>query len=107
MTCSSIPGLRHYKYYLALSLAFAGKFDLAIGILEVFADDPMSGVRLRQNLALIYGLAGMEEKAANIAAKDLDEAGVANNLAYYAQLRNLSSKGRAQAIFGTTGNTNP
>jgi Flp pilus assembly protein TadD len=86
---------------LALSLAFTGNFELAIGILEVFADDPLAGVRLRQNLALIYGLADMQEKAAKMAAKDLDEAGVANNLAYYAHLRELSSKARAQAVFGT------
>jgi Flp pilus assembly protein TadD len=85
---------------LALSLASVGKYPAAIGILKILADDPASSIRLRQNLALVYGLAGMEEDAARINAIDIDPAGIANNLAYYRQIRKLSSQARAQAIFG-------
>ena len=49
-----------------------------------------AGLRVRQNLALVYGLAGQTEKAAAVASMDLKDEEVRNNLAYYQSLRKLA-----------------
>jgi Flp pilus assembly protein TadD len=83
---------------LGLSLALSGKFDEALPMLEIAARDPAATPRIRQNLALAYGLAGDEEKAAATAAIDLDPAKVQANLGYYEYLRLLHGKALAAAI---------
>ena len=85
---------------LALSLALSGDYDAAIRHLSEIAGDPAATARNRQNLALVHGLAGDVEKAAEIGRLDLDEAQVRNNLAYYARLRALPAAERSAAILG-------
>ncbi|MCH8038427.1 MAG: hypothetical protein IIC53_15070, partial [Proteobacteria bacterium] len=80
-----------------------GDFDEATRILREIAADPLATVRNRQNLALVYGLAGQPAKAAKIARMDLDEAAVRNNLAYYETLRALSGHAKATAVLGRYG----
>ena len=74
---------------LALSLAFDGRFDEAISYLSVLVDSALATVQHRQNLALVYGLAGRMREAARIARMDLDEESVQKNLAYYELLSGL------------------
>lgn len=85
---------------IAFSYLLSGEFDEAIKILEEMADDPLASPRNRQNLALAYGLAGEDEKARVMARRDLNEAQVENNLAYYVELRNLSGRERRAALLG-------
>lgn len=82
----------------ALSLALSGDFGAAESTLGEIAEDIGAPPRYRLNLALIYGLAGDDKKAATIARTSLDEASVRNNLAYYAMLRGLNDKARTAAI---------
>jgi len=81
-----------------LSQALAGDYDGAIATLHRVATDPRASSRNRLNLALVLGLAGRSEDAAQVARIDLDEKAVRSNLAYYAELRALSPAARAQAI---------
>lgn len=85
---------------LAISLALSGTYDEAIGILTIVARDPAAVVRYRLNLALVYGLAGDDAKAAETARLDLNESAVQNNLAYYKKLRAMTPEDRAKAILG-------
>lgn len=68
---------------LGFSYALAGDYGQAIAILEGVTDDPQATARHRQNLALVYGLAGDDEAAARMAALDYDPGTVERNLAYY------------------------
>ncbi|HLI13322.1 MAG TPA: tetratricopeptide repeat protein [Alphaproteobacteria bacterium] len=83
---------------LGLSLALAGDSKAAIDILRTVTTDPAASPRHRANLALALGLAGRMDEAAQVARIDLDERAVRSNLAYYAELRQLSPTARAQAI---------
>ncbi len=85
---------------LALSLALSRDYRTAVATLSELADRTDASPRHRLNLALIYGLAGDDKKAAAVARTTLDEAAVANNLAYYAMLRGMDDKARANAIMG-------
>ncbi|MFN4284005.1 MAG: tetratricopeptide repeat protein, partial [Alphaproteobacteria bacterium] len=91
------PSLRNN---LALSSALAGDYDQAIGLLAKLVDEPRAGARPRQNLALVYGLAGRNAEAAKLIRIDFDERTVQNNLAYYETLRGMAQGRRAAAIFG-------
>jgi Flp pilus assembly protein TadD len=84
----------------ALSLALSRDYPAAVATLGELAQRSDASPRHRLNLALIYGLAGDDRKAAAIARTTLDEAAVANNLAYYALLRSMDDKARANAIMG-------
>lgn len=88
---------------LGLSLSLSGDHREAIAVLERVVAAPSSGIRQRQNLALAYGLAGHMEEAAQVARRDLDEAAVNNNLAYYETLRALNAKDAAKALKGRSG----
>lgn len=92
------PGLLNN---LGLSLAVTGKHDDAIKVLEKAAALPKSTSRNRLNLALAYGLAGDNERAAQIARVDLDEASVRSNLAYYETLRAMRDKASVLKAIGT------
>ncbi|HEY4135597.1 MAG TPA: tetratricopeptide repeat protein [Alphaproteobacteria bacterium] len=91
------PSLRNN---LALSMALAGDYGQAIGLLAKLVDEPRAGTRPRQNLALVYGLAGRDQDAAKLIRVDFDERTVQNNLAYYETLRGMATNRRAAAIFG-------
>ena len=75
----------------ALSLALAGKYDDATDILQSLVQVPDAEERMRQNLALVYGLEGNDGQAAHFGRMDLDEDAVNNNLKYYQAMRNLDS----------------
>lgn len=92
---------------LALSLALTGKFDEATQILGKLIREPGTLPRHRQNLALIYGLAGRPSEAAGVARLDFDEPTVQNNLAYYETLRAMSPEQRASAVFGISVSPTP
>jgi Flp pilus assembly protein TadD len=85
---------------LGLSLALSGAFEPAIATLNAATESPKATARTRQNLALVYGLAGDSGKAASVARTDLDDASVKSNLAYYAMLRGMDDRARAAAIIG-------
>ena len=72
---------------LGLSLALAGDYKTALRVLEDAARDPKASARTRQNLALVYGLAGEMEDAAVAGSADLGHGAVQRNLAYYRALR--------------------
>ena len=75
---------------LGLSLSVSGRHDEAISVLRRSAASPRAQARNRLNLALAYGMAGQMEAAAETARRDLDEASVQQNLAFYATLRSLN-----------------
>jgi Flp pilus assembly protein TadD/cell division protein FtsN len=85
---------------LGLSQALAGDFNGGIATLSDVVARPGATPRNRQNLALVYGLAGDNVHAALVARSDLDEAAVKNNLAYFTLLRSLDDVGRTAAILG-------
>jgi len=79
---------------LAFSMLLSGDFAEAALRFEEVAGQPRATTRNRQNLALSYGLAGVRDKAAAVAAQDLDAAAVRNNLAVYDRLRRLDAAER-------------
>jgi Flp pilus assembly protein TadD len=85
---------------LGLSQALSGDFNGGIATLSDLVSRPGATPRNRQNLALVYGLAGDNAHAALVARTDLDEAAVKNNLAYFTLLRSLDDVGRTAAILG-------
>ena len=82
----------------ALSLALSGDYGAAESTLLEIAGDVGAPPRYRLNLALIYGLAGDDKRAAAIAHTSLDDVSVRNNLAYYAMLRGMNDRARTSAI---------
>jgi len=85
---------------LGLSLALSGEFKPSLDALTQLVSSPAATPRNRQNLALVYGLLGDDEKAAYYAGQDLTEEQVKRNLAYYAQLRQTNNQARSAAVFG-------
>ncbi len=84
-----------------LSLALNGDYGAAIAMLERATEDPAATPRVRQNLALAYGLAGQRDEAERIAARDLDGAAVAHNLSYYDLLRQADDSSMTAHAIGT------
>ncbi|EKE09336.1 MAG: hypothetical protein ACD_16C00192G0018 [uncultured bacterium] len=76
-----------YESNLALSMALAGHEAEAIRILERLVCSPNATPRVRQNLALAYGLAGDTNMAKKIGRMDLSDDMVANNVAYMEAIR--------------------
>ena len=72
---------------LALSLALAGDYAQAVDILTPMAKSSLASPRVRQNLALVYGMMGDAERAGALDRVDLDEKATAANLRFYAYLR--------------------
>ena len=81
-------------------MALAGDFAQALPLLEKTGRDPKATPRMRQNLALAYGLSGDDKKAAEIAKIDLDAAGVQENLGYYEFLRLLQDRSAIASTLG-------
>ena len=97
---SLAPDQASLRNNLGLSQALSGDFNGAIATLSDLASRPGATPRNRQNLALVYGLAGDDKHAALVARSDLDESAVRNNLAYFTLLRSLDDVGRTAAILG-------
>ncbi len=72
---------------LALSLAFTGGFDEAIAILTPLARAPSATARIRQNLALVYGLKGDAAAARTLSRADLTAQQAEANLKFFAAVR--------------------
>lgn len=72
---------------LALSLALTGDYAQAVSILSPIALSPIAPVKVRQNLALIYGLEGNSQRAAQISRLDLSEADTEANLRFFEAVR--------------------
>ena len=94
------PDQASLRNNLGLSQALSGDFKGGIATLSELVSRPNATARSRQNLALVYGLAGDDVHAALVARSDLDEAAVKNNLAYFTLLRSLDDVGRTAAILG-------
>jgi len=92
------PGVQNN---MALSLALTRNYPTSLDILTRLVNTPQSTARNRQNLALVYGLMGDEQRAAEIGRQDLTDEQVQRNLAYYAQLRQLNDQQRSAAVFNT------
>jgi Flp pilus assembly protein TadD len=88
------------KNNLGLSQALAGDYAAAIRTMKALVAEPGASARNRLNLALVYGLAGEDDKAAQAARQDLGEADSANNRKAYALLRAMDDKARTRAILG-------
>jgi Flp pilus assembly protein TadD len=85
---------------LGLSQALSGNYPAAIATLSALAASPQATTRYRLNLALAYGLAGDDEKAAAAAREDLGQAEIDSNRRYYQTLRTLGDHARSEAILG-------
>jgi len=72
---------------LALSLALSGDYAQAAAILQPIAMSPTATEKIRQNMALIYGLQGNTQQAERISRVDLSEADTAANLRFYQAVR--------------------
>jgi Flp pilus assembly protein TadD len=68
---------------LALSLALDGQYPEAIDILTPMAKSATAPPRVRQNLALIYGLMGDNARAAALSNVDLDKSATEANLRFF------------------------
>lgn len=74
---------------LALSLALTRQFADAIDLLTPMARSSTATPRIRQNLALIYGLAGNTQQAAELNRMDLDSGSTEANLRFYEFARGM------------------
>ncbi len=96
-----VPRSRSLRNNMALSLALQERYDAAIDqIRQTWTGDEVDKSVLH-NLALIYGLAGRIEEAAQALRKILPEADVANNLAFYQTLRAMPPDQRRKAVLDT------
>ena len=84
------PDDRTLRNNLGLSLVFTKNYDEAVGILTALAEEPEATSRNRQNLALALGMQGDTTDAKMVAAHDLDDSSVENNLRYYDYMRGTS-----------------
>jgi Flp pilus assembly protein TadD len=94
------PGNASLRNNLALSLAVSGQYAESLRLLEPIARAPGSTVRQRQNLALVYGLAGQHDRAAQVARMDLDETSVRQNLVFYETLRAMNDPRKVAEAVG-------
>lgn len=72
---------------LAYSYILSRRYDKAIKMLEPHVSKPSTTAAMRQNLALAYGLAGMEADAERVARMDLPPEKVQANMDYYRKQR--------------------
>lgn len=77
---------------LALSLAMTEQFDEAVDILKSMARSSTATPKIRQNLALVYGLNGDAERAGMLSRVDLDAATAEGNLRFYEFARGEKGK---------------
>lgn len=72
---------------LAYSYILTRRYDKAIKLLEPQYKKPAATAALRQNLALAYGLSGMDIDAERVGRMDLSSEKVAQNMDYYRRKR--------------------
>jgi Flp pilus assembly protein TadD len=72
---------------LALSLALSGQYAEAVDILTPMAKSTTAPARVRQNLALVYGLMGDQTRAADLSRLDLDKDATEANLRFFEYAR--------------------
>jgi Flp pilus assembly protein TadD len=72
---------------LALSLAVTGQYDEAVALLTPLARSSAATPRIRENLALVYGLMGDADRAALLSRADLDDSSIRANLEFLAAVR--------------------
>ncbi|ASM74932.1 MULTISPECIES: tetratricopeptide repeat protein [Roseobacteraceae] len=77
----------------ALSLALTGNSDKAINILQELVRDPNAAPHVRDNLALVYGLAGLENEARATLSLDMSAQEIEENIAIYRALRRTMNDG--------------
>lgn len=75
-----------YQNNLALSLALVGRIEQAIAMLEIITGHPDATAKHRQNLALVYGMAGKSIDAMRYSRMDLSEKDARNNALYFQAL---------------------
>ena len=92
------PESKSLRNNIALSLVLQERYDAATEQVQRLLTGTEADEPYLHNLALVYGLAGQIEKAAALLRQMLPEADVANNLAYYQNLRALPSDRRRTAI---------
>lgn len=92
------PESKSLRNNMALSLVLQERYDAAIEQVQRLLTGTDLDEPYLHNLALVYGLAGQIEKAAALLRQMLPEADVANNLAYYQNLRALPPDRRRTAI---------
>jgi len=71
---------------MALSAASAGRLENAISILEKSDVSVRNIPKIRQNLALLYGVRGDLDKAEALSRMDLEDKAVRNNMKIYSSL---------------------
>lgn len=76
---------------LALSLIMTHQLSEAVAILQPMARSPQAKPEVRQNLALVYGLMGDDQRAAEMSRTDLDDTTTANNLRFFDYLRGATN----------------
>lgn len=92
---------------LALSLGLAGKTSAAMMLLNPYVGDMRSGLErlssfqssIRQNLALVYALAGNPESAVEVAKSALSAEEAEFNRTFYVAIGKLSGDARVKAVF--------
>jgi Flp pilus assembly protein TadD len=88
------PGNRSLSNNMALSLALQERYEAAVAQVQGLLTGTETDNPLLHNLALIYGLGGDIGEAGKILRELLPEADVANNLAYYQNLRSMEPDDR-------------
>ncbi|WP_435988323.1 tetratricopeptide repeat protein [Sulfitobacter sp. SH24] len=73
----------------ALSVALSGNFNKAISILQELVRDPNAAPHVRDNLALVYGLAGQETEARATLSLDMSAEEIEENITVYRALRRM------------------
>ncbi len=84
----------------AMSLIMAGEVARAVSIMEPLVKDPVrSTSRLRQNLALAYGLAGQDDAARRLLVQErLEPEAIAGNMAFYRSYREARRSIEPEAV---------
>ena len=94
MGLEKTPGDLTLLNNLALSLMLDRQYDEAVSNLNRVIADPRATTRHRQNLAMVYGVAGRKDDARRVAAMDYDAATVNANLAFYELLRAMPDQAK-------------
>jgi Flp pilus assembly protein TadD len=92
------PESKSLRNNMALSLALQERYDAAVEQMQRLLTGTDADEPYLHTMALIYGLAGRIENASALLRQMLPEADVANNLAYYQNLRAMPSDRRRTAI---------
>lgn len=77
----------------ALSLALTGNSQRAGAILRELVHDPKAAPHVRDNLALVYGLAGLENEARATLSLDMSATEIEENINIYRSLRRMMLAG--------------